>query len=1158
MATEAMDVDNAKKGDEVEQAAEGLKVVNIDGDGKTEVEWSKVLPLPTGWVEREMSEGFDPENFTAGEMYWYNDKLSESRVLLWPWVISNRLTDNFAWRAKGRVEMPLMKRGAKNFIEFGPQPREEIYADKEATFKEMIKEFRSLEIFLTEKQEKALNDTYDIAPIRGILPAGESHASQPLIDKLLIHKEELIKEGACALVPRTLNVTRWRAFYGFTPFVKDYQPWISSRRDKQGSYDAREVDYADNIVACARMHVDEVYNKPTRSRLPHGLGCINFDTARGMSLFESRFQQLTHERSNDRLPNMWREVTMIDRVTTRYSLSPATFRVLQLLLDMGDLRLINYDEEPPLGKAETWLYTPFNIKEPRLRCLLDSTMTPMVAMQLKTIANMGWLNLELNNDVHFRRYRRQQFDKQLDYIEYTCVQQIMLLNWLYEVLFACQAEFYNYGLIRNTIKFCEGFTSTAIGLATIVEYNMCQEVHAEHSITPPKGRTDNSNFLGLYEGQVQKMSLIQSILIELQKVQWHHAQCYAALHASNVDAFRRQDEYFMNSMFDLNSLCWKAYVAAKEMGSLPDRDMEIQRRFIWLTASIDFDAKNSARRMPVMCWTKKTYEHYAQFPDFDRSQWNEKPGKCWADKPSPRYAEMMKAKKEQKFGTKPEAVLEMSAMNLVPVEDEEALSSGDEFSKNQLANEDAPVDTQTRTWLRTQIAQSHGRALEKHVYERVSLIEAQLGERALADIDIREEEIKEFDKKAKGAKALTNAHIYLNETDHQGLINWVTMYKEQVKKVERKYDRMFDPRWVLSEEFAEYETEIRELARMMSHIRQFFLKENYNKKGSDSLYLTKLCSPVEWIVRTKENKIIHELNWDKWALRRELNGPWMDMKNHTVGEEMVHSLNLRYTILSQNIAFKRRMNSKYELFRRALSIHPDDILRENRGFYEPKSDGEITTCMNCDIDLTVGPHKNTCWWKIPETPKAVMQFRENRAEWNPELVLAKYINDNKGKEEEGIVEYMKLHGLPEKALHNLAKKGNIEARRIIHKTGLTTQFSTFGVSTPVGGRGRPAYPTAGVKRPYMPQGQFSYVRPGLASSSTAPAGQVEVEDENMEHMFDGSQSEAPSEGYRTAMSKRSRQSINRSYRESSSDRGGRGGSKSPWRGPRRGYGASHF
>lgn len=199
----------------------------------------------------------------------------------------------------------------------------------------------------------------------------------------------------------------------------------------------------------------------------------------------------------DSLPNLWKEITTIDEVTTCYSLLTMTLRMLQLIVNMGDLWKIDYDKDLPLGKPDTWLNMEFTVKEPQLRCLIDSTMMPMIALQLKTIASMGWMNLEFNNEIHYRRLQRHQFDKQRDYIKYSCIQQILLLNWLYEVLTACQAEFYNYGLIRNHIKYCEGYTSMAIGLATIVEYNLHQEVHAEHGLTKPKGRMDENMFLGL-------------------------------------------------------------------------------------------------------------------------------------------------------------------------------------------------------------------------------------------------------------------------------------------------------------------------------------------------------------------------------------------------------------------------------------------------------------------------------------------------------------------------------------------------------------------------------------------------------------------------------------------------------------------------------------
>jgi hypothetical protein len=329
------------------------------------------------------------------------------------------------------------------------------------------------------------------------------------------------------------------------------------------------------------------------------------------------------------------------------------------------------------------------------------------------------------------------------------------------------------------------------------------------------------------------------------------------------------------------------------------------------------------------------------------------------------------------------------------------------------------------------------------------------------------------------------------------------------------------------------------------------MKENYNKKGPESLHLVKLLSPIDWHVKSKKDATISEtLNWDKWALKREIHEGWTDKEGRRIGEDNIHKINLRYTVLSQNIAFKRRDNEKYNLYRKAMSVYHDDLM--NRNFYEPKSETEITTCNECDIDLTISPHKPTCWWRIPDMPKSVMQFRDNKAEWNPELIVAKWINDTKATGNEGLLEFMKLHDLPEKALYNLAKRGNRDAIRLMQTTGLANQFAGFGISSPIGGGG--AYATAGTKRPFAPPGRYSYSRQQQQQqqpSTSAPVkGQVEVEDENMEHMLEESLNGDSEAGYTTVMSKKSKQS----YRESSSERGGSHRGRSPYRGYPRGRG----
>jgi hypothetical protein len=626
------------------------------------------------------------------------------------------------------------------------------------------------------------------------------------------------------------------------------------------------------------------------------------------------------------------------------------------------------------------------------------------------------------------------------------------------------------------------------------------------------------------------------------------------LRAASPKAFQKQDKYFMNSVYDLTCSVWKAYVAAKEMGMLPGRDMLLQRRFIWLVYGEAFEPEKNVRPMPVMCWTRRAYLNAMHKLDFEPNKWNDKPCAVWKATPSQKMVEGLKKSREKEFGIMPEPMLEMSAMNLVPnMEDEEGLSSADEFRKNTMKNEEAPIDAGGRTWLRTEIAQAHGRPYERNVFERVRLIEAQIGERALADFDYREEDMKEFETKKgkKDHKELTTAHVYLNSVEFQGFMNWTTKYKEQIKAVVKAYDKMFDPRWSLADKYTEYETQICELAKIVNQIKHFFMKEGYNKKGPESLHLVKLLTPIEWQVKKKDSTVTESLNWDKWALKREMKEGWTDKEGRRMSERNIHNINVKYTILSQNIACKRRDNEKYNLYRKALSVYPDEIM--NRNFYEPKSETKITTCNECDVDLTISPHKPTCWWLLPDLPKAVMQFRENKAEWNPELILVKWINDTRSTGNEGLIEFMKLYEIPEKALYNLAyKRGNKDAWRLMQSTGLANQFAGFGISSPVGGGG--TYATAGTKRPFAPPGKYSYSRQQMQqqqqpSTSAPEKGQVEVEDENMEHMLSESQN-GDSEGYTTVMSKKAKQS----YRESSSDRGGPHRGRSPYRGYPRGRG----
>ena len=1097
-------------------------------------EWNSILKEPTPLIEEKPVKY--PDDPRPGEAFFVTSSTAESRPFNFPIRVDHFFPgQKFLFRGESRVPMPSYRAKDAGFQQFGDKPNMALVTPREEEMVKEIQHWQKFGVISKDEDEKRLLEVGFPLPRRTFLLKNFCTAPKATLNKVKIDTDAAIANNEHIFLGKPVNLACARSLWGFIPIVKEHVPHIGSKRDRSGVYAPRLSNYHPGVVACAAMHIDKTQDSATLARLPINAAAINFDKTSVVSLLGKLCHQSTVGWTEANTPNIWREIKTIDQTSElRISLSRTTLVMLQTIINAGDLRNLDYNEKPPRGKVDTWLEANDKLTEPRLAVLHDCTMTPAVALQLKTIANMGWLNLELNNEMHVRRWKQYQYEKQLEYIEYTCTVQALLINWLAEVLEACQAEFLHWRLIRLNYKCAVGWTSTAMGLGPLVEYLCCQEIHSEHPTTTPIGRLEHNQFMGLFEGQVQRLSLIQTVLIQIQRVQWHHAQCYSALFGANAAAFMNHDKCFMNAVFDLTNTCWKAYVAAKESGNLYTRAMNIQRRFEWLLPEGKFNPDKFVRPMPRMCLTRKTFAAYSTKEGFDASQWNTTPCNRWHETASPMLKEQQRRMREKTYGKAIEPKMEISNMNLEPTDDYR--SSGEEFEDSFVTKTACPLDPSGHTWLKLPIAKPIEKPFERNVYERKQVIEMHFGEKAFVDMSFANEDMKDFQGKDKDK--LTCAHFFFSANEHASFMNYIVSYKDQINKVVDAYDACFDVRNDLAIQYAALEAEIKNATKIVEEIQTLANPDN-NTKTSESAHLIKFISPI--VASIISNGIsVEGIHWNKWAMRKNHDQRWSDLSNHCLGDILLHNLNIGYTILSQNFAYRRRDNTKYDLYRKALVIHADDIYPENRIYFEPVSELKMTTCSECKFDLTQSLHKTTCWMKAPHLPKAVIQFRENKVEYDPVSLLKKHLADAKDAQDAEVMEFMKDQKMEESVLAELAKQGHPAARRIIMKTPLGAAFAK---SMPDRGRSRPLGTSGGFKRPFVQQNKFEVLaqREKLPSQESQLDDEEEVplvEDENMDHVEDGDLNQSQvSETFKTVYGKRTKKDIKDSFRHSSSERG---------------------
>ena len=958
----------------------------------------------------------------------------------------------FEWRAKTRKAMNAYQSGKKGFMTFVELPESPQIEQKEKRYKE-IEQLLLQAKRLPEQKDLERNERkgYQM-PIKGFMLEEECDCNQATLSKIRMDDNELVTNGLFWVMKEPVNSVHWRAIWGLTPQIGRELPGTNSDRVSKATYNAKLLnDHKDYVTPCA-PHIAEIYHKATMARVPMHAMSLDFGKMPIIKpLLASGDEELVFQGTEKNLANLWKFMDKLN-VEQRYSLHPVTMKILQRLLNTGDLREIDCSAKPTMLKPSEWLDN-LPLTEPRLLALKNATLPPAHIMLLMTIANMGWINLEMFREIQVKWTRHFQFDKLREYFEYTVIVHIFLMNMLHEVLDCTQNEMLNWALIRHTFKAAVGYVSMPLNLRPLVEYICNQEIHAEHEIAPPLENMHEANqYAGIGEGQIQTVALLQNLLIGMQKIQWHHAMCMQSMMKANAVAFNMHDMGFMNSVYEVNDIVYTALVQAKERGSLGGFKLLIQRRLEWLTPNLD--ANVAARKMPYMHWNERQYRINCQYEEFDDSMWNMTPGHWWKGTESEFLMEKKRSQREKVYGQVDPTTLTLEVSAVAVRNEDEAYSSGEEYEQAMKNSENAPIEPQARTWLRHRVAQANPTPRDREIYERIKLVELQLGDYAIADIGYAQEKIENH----KGTETSSPKLIFLSTEQYNILINHMIDYRDKVTKLVKYYDDMMDLTQDLSDTFDIFNTKFVEIASLQKEIMLYFLP-TAQKKTSESTHLLKLVSPLV-VERNGKPTII---DWDSWLLKRRVQGKWINTKAKPVGDEYSMKVQESFTMLSQDYTLRRVEKGSFELYRKTVIENMGKVLFKNRGFYDPKSKDEPTVCKDCGVDILMIPHRQNCWTKNTQLPKAIIQARENRGETQDEKTLAKHLSSMNAHRNEEVMEFMKNNEISEETLKALAVKGHPEARRLM----LNTQAGRllFNQSMPGPGE-RPLGLSAGSKRPF--------------------------------------------------------------------------------------------
>ena len=817
------------------------------------------------------------------------------------------------------------------------------------------------------------------------------------------------------VVQATMPLRCYRRANGLTPTIFGAERWCMA--SKIDTYAAVPLKDHSGVSACAPMHKPEFLST---KRIALQKWVLDFSACKSpdecVSLDAStRMRKISHLEGERAFPNVW--LKREREYTTRESLRDSDLKILQLLIKF-EMRKVDLEKEP-YTKFPQMAYWGTVIEHPYLLALQLSTIPFSRAILLKTVAMIGYQNLELYSRSHEEYYSKYRSNKLVEVLWYCNIVHAMLRSVLDEVLVSTQAEFINRPYIRKQWKALDGLISMPVSMYHLVQFITTQEIHCSHA---PAGiiKNENNQYMAIAEGQVMPISSLQDICLNLITVYHHHAHCMLALYDVDSVAYAEHDRCYRLNVLNTQVLLGTVYTYAVTNSFLPNKRIIIQRRFGWLQEKPTLEGQGSYYRlMPMTCWVTHKLQHKHLLTSEITSRINEEDlYDDWKGTPAPILCRAELERSLKKFGTIDQKVEDIAAEMRVNkphqadvVMREVDYSSGEEYDAVVKDQEGAPEPATAAAWTARSYARARPDPIKTDdVRRRTALVEAQIGERALANIAVVAYPIESKKEKIDDDPTWTFASRIEKERIDQA----VKTYKAEVSKGMEAYDSLFDAKLDTAPNLVKMRQHFTNAQRQINFLSNFFRKCPKEKERMTAENAMHLSAP--FILSAGTNITIR---WSMWFLIRAVKTEtWIDTEQKQIANVHWNGVLESYQVCSQKYHVAAVREDSFKRYREAVNTIV--LKTENRRFYVPDAE-DLWRCLDCRSDLRVALHKDYCWHMNPGEPKAVIAYKRKLAKsvgGADVLSQLEQFHQARVKQAQLAIEEMKL---PQEELRELAK-----------------------------------------------------------------------------------------------------------------------------------------
>jgi len=931
-------------------------------------------------------------------------------------------------RADKRRTAPHIMKGDKEWVELGPEPDRSPLKTNEAAYQAEL-DYMVQANLLPNKDELA--DSHKMSTERSILPINACNITKSYLEKMqLPTKEDLVAKNTFCWQQKRNHLRYSRYSNGLVPIIPSAYRWALDNRLESygGAYLAPDSVY----LTCAKLYRKEP--KPVKLN-PVSDNFWKKEPQVPHALLNENACYLPVQRREPNLPNMWVE-RFVDN-TDRVQMNTTHLKMLDLILARGDLREVDCESRPNWGDISKWFLNAF--REPRIVALLKSTIRFSQAMLLMTAANIGWLNLESFYKTWDRYFNKVQSPKLREYLEYYATVHALVINLIYEVLEAIQAEFRNWPFLRMEAGAAIDWVITPVSLHALTRYIAVQEIHAPHEIYEQVQTNEQNQFLGIANGQVLRIGVMQKILVELQAVFYHHAMIMYCIYKSLPERFNCHDCHYQMSVSDLTCALWEAYTQSVAIGALKGVAILRQRRHVWLREPDGMARTLRGRLMPRTPFVHRTLKRMGipgYGPTINTQMIEKEVYKFWEGVPSP----LAQANKQRQEDIDLGVPVEVPSILKMKVADG-YVSSASEDEKEEAAAKETPLKIKSELWLNKPAAKPlTGQTSEKKVAARTKLVASNYGENAFVKIRVVNMSADMVVTKDLN-RTRTAAEIFCPKIEADQIEESVESYTDAVKKVEEAYDAMNDVNEPIDIHYREIGDAVKRAAKAISTLKLLF-----TDRARDRTDATERLVRLDTVMLCKgPNQPEAQIDWSAWFWARTLNTEWINTENKPLVQEAYTVLHRGYTVLAQNYIYTLDQGESWRLYLQAM-LKKHNILPENRRFFVPSSDRELTICGSCAADLTTAPHLTMCKFRAPQFSRAYRQHLQKQVTDEPASTLSRKIEMIAANQEAEIRQFMAENNMPNSYLSVLSNAGNLVARDMLRRERSSSRPRTRGGS----------------------------------------------------------------------------------------------------------------